>query len=134
VPAVKKTTEIPGIYLELGPEHFAIYGGAYQIENPQLLALRQAIAREPQTFTQLLQDPTFKNLYGEIRGEQNKRLPAEFAALQAQVPSIANKQFYYMHTLEPETVLQDNLLDIVLEHYAASKNLNQFLAKGMGLI
>ena len=41
---------------------------------------------------------------------------------------IANKQFYYLKHAAPEFFLQENILDVVLEHWLAAKPLNDFLS------
>jgi uncharacterized protein (TIGR02453 family) len=87
----RKAMSAPGIYFELGPEAVAVYGGAYAPDKEQLWELRDRLTRQPAKFKALYQDKEFKRLFGGIRGERNKVLPAEFKAAGAKEPLLFNK-------------------------------------------
>lgn len=123
----------PGLYLEASPEHFRIYSGIYMPEKDVLYQIREYIIKHSDQLNKLISDKEFVSRFGEIRGEKNKVLPKEFKeAAQAQ-PLIFNKQFYFFASLEPETVLRDDLMEIVMEYFHASEPMRQFLTKARGL-
>lgn len=128
-PNGKKDKSFPGLYFEMGPEHFRIYGGVYMPDKFQLYDIRAAIAENPTTFNQLTQEKSFISTFGEIHGEKNKIIPKEFIAAGASIPLIYNKQFYWFKEFSAETILDKNLLDILLKTYLANKKQMDFFAK-----
>lgn len=126
--AGRKDHGIPGIYLQLGPENVGIYGGRYMPEKADLQRIREHIAANLKKFKAIQTEKAFVKHFGEIQGERNKVLPAEFKALVEKEPLIANKQFYYMAELPSRTVVDPKLVDIVMAHYKAMKPMNDFLA------
>lgn len=108
----KKDSARPGIYIELGPEHVVIAGGAYQPEPAQLNALRNAIIENHKNFRSAIEQSEFKKYFGEIRGEKAKRISDKTQAEMAlREPYLYNKQFYYWAELPPEWVTNDALID-----------------------
>lgn len=127
----RKNYELPGFYLQFGPDQVMLGGGAYMLENETIYKVRKAIVKNLDTFAALLKDKNFKQKFGTLQGEQNKVLPAEFKEYAAQQPLVANKQFYYMAELEAETILKKNLPELVMQHYHAGKAMNEFLKQSM---
>lgn len=128
----RKDMSNPGMYLQLDADFVRIYGGLHMPDAKQVLALRQTIAKKLDEFNSLLNDKDFKKKFGTISGEQHKRVPKEFEAAAAKQPLIANKQFYYFANLDPKTVLDPKLPEIVMEHYFAGKKMNAFLRRAIG--
>jgi uncharacterized protein (TIGR02453 family) len=131
-PGGKRMKAYPGMYIEFSSEHIKIYGGAYMPDKMQLHSLRTHIADNLKEFNKLIQEKLFLELLGEIKGEKNKVLPAEFKALQPVQPLIANKNFYVMTELPADLLTSDDLLKTILAYCKACRKLNQFLAEGMG--
>jgi len=127
----RKNHELPGFYLQFGPEQVMIGGGAHMLENTTIYKVRKAIVKNHEEFAALLKEKNFKQKYGTLQGEQNKVLPPEFKAFAAHQPLVANKQFYYMAELEAETILKKNLPELVLQYFHAGKAMNAFLKKAM---
>lgn len=123
----RKAMSAPGIYFELGPEQVAVYGGAYMPDKEQLWELRDRMARQPAKFKNLYQDKDFKKLFGTIRGDRNKVLPAEFKTAAAKEPLLFNKQFYYGAELPAKLVTDPQLPDRLMDHYRAMAPMNKFL-------
>jgi uncharacterized protein (TIGR02453 family) len=132
-PQGKKSNSIHGIYFELGAEHLRAYGGVYDIQKEDLYLLREGIANNLADFQKLYTNKKFKTLFGEIRGEQNKKLDKNLLEAAAQEPLIYNKQFYFYSTFEPETLLNPQLDQFMLECYQTGRPLelffNQFIQR-----
>ncbi len=128
----RKGGSIPGTYVELSHKHFRFYGGCYMPEKQNLMDIRYEIAQDPEEFRSLYKDKKFKSHYGEIRGEKNKRLPADLKGPAEQEGLIFNKQFYYFEEFKAETILRDDLLKICEKNYLASKPMLDFLTKAGG--
>ena len=129
----RKNKQYPGFYVQFGVDEYWLGGGAYWLDKENLLAVRQYLAQHPQKTQALLEAPQLLKFYGGIQGEQNKRLPKEFKAIQEELPIIANKQFYFMKVYEEEEelLLREDLLEWVLEHYEAGLEWNNFLIKAL---
>ncbi|MEL7120100.1 MAG: DUF2461 domain-containing protein [Bacteroidota bacterium] len=127
----KKNKELPGFYIQLGPGSLMMGGGAYFMETATLKRLREHISLHPQEFHNLVTDANFLEKFEEIKGEKHKRIPKEYRDFHETQPLIANKQFYYMAEMDPNTITQDNFIDIAFEHYKVGRPLNEFLEAGM---
>lgn len=125
-PNGKKSEAVNGIYFELGPEAVRVYGGVYEIDKDNLLLIREGIASQPEQFRRLVEDPGFKAVFGEIRGEKNKILPADLKEAGANEPLLFNKQWYYMAEFPASEVLSDDLDRLLERCYLAGKPLEDF--------
>jgi uncharacterized protein (TIGR02453 family) len=132
-PKGKKDKAFPGLYIEMGPEFFRIYGGVYQPDKEQLYSIREKIAENPLAIEKLINDEEFVQLFGVIRGEKNKIIGKEFKEIGQENPIIYNKQFYWFAEFEPRTILRDDLLEITMHAYQVSQNLTTYFAKAMQL-
>jgi uncharacterized protein (TIGR02453 family) len=121
----------PGLYVHADAHTVRIGGGAYWVEKDDLYVLRERIANHPQTFNDLMAESAFVSHYGTVLGERNVRLPKEFQSAAQVCPHILNKQFYYMAELPADTLLRDDLLDIVMAHFEAAAPLRSFLREGL---
>jgi uncharacterized protein (TIGR02453 family) len=127
----KKSKEEPGFFFQLSHDKVAIYGGAYMLEPGPLHKVRSAIAADPKKFATLCNDKNFKQKFGTIQGEKNKKLPDELKAAAEKEPLIANKQFYYTAELNAKTLLQPDFPDLLMEYYHAGKKMNDYLKAAM---
>lgn len=66
------------LYVEIGPEGCMIFGGIYRPDRPELLAIREHVARTHRRLTKLLEAPAFSRAVGAIEGEPLKRVPAGY--------------------------------------------------------
>ena len=123
----KKQMQDPGLYVELGPEFLNIYTGFYMPEKEQLLKIRKKIASDPNGFVRIINDKAFKQSFGEVRGEKSKILPKELKEAAKEQELIFNKQFYLVHQVDAEKILEDDLLVYILRHFKAAVQFNRFL-------
>jgi len=128
-PEGKKSKAVNGVYFELGPEKMRVYGGIYEIDKEDLLTVREGIARNPSAFKKAYSDPKFKSVFGDIRGEKNKIIPKELKEAAEKEPLIFNKQWYFFTEFEPETILRDDLDQLILDCYAAGRPVEEFFNK-----
>lgn len=125
-PNGKKSDSVHGIYFELTPEAVRVYGGIYEIDKDRLLTLREGIAGELSAFEKIINDKKFHSVFGEIRGDKNKILPAELKAAAAVQPLLFNKQFYVMTEFPVELITSKDLLPTLMDCYATITPLEQF--------
>ncbi|WP_142784141.1 DUF2461 domain-containing protein [Changchengzhania lutea] len=127
----RKDKTIPGLYIRLSREMTGIMGGCYNPNKEQLHNLRNAIFRNKVEFNNIIKNSTFTNKFGELKGEEMKRVPKEWVPKVEEVPLLIKKQFYVASELNPQRMLQDNFMDSVLEHWEALNPFNAFLLKNL---
>jgi len=66
------------LYVEIGPDGCMIFGGIYRPDRPELLAIRDHVARTHRRLSALLQAPGFRRVVGAIEGEPLRRVPAGY--------------------------------------------------------
>jgi len=128
-PEGKKSKAINGVYFEISPEHLRVYGGVYEIEKDDLLNLRIGLTENLEAFKKLYDDPKFVKMYGELKGAKNKILPKEIKEFGEKEPLIFNKQFYFFTEFTPETILFDNLDELIIDCYQVGKPIQDFFNK-----
>ncbi len=121
----------PGLYIQISAKEVRLYSGSHDLTTEQLKSVRQKIHDEPERFEKLIYDREFMKVFGEIRGERNKKIPRPFSELIDEIPQIANKEFYYFTELPVEMILQAKFKNIILERYSACRELNMFLKEGL---
>ena len=130
-PTGRKNISNPGFYLELNPEKMAVYGGIYMPDNTQISKIRQYIAEHQKAFSEVISQPDFMNKYGEIQGEKQTRIPKELKEAGEVQPLIYNKQWYITAELPPETILQDNLMEIFMDYFQTALPLHNFINQAL---
>ena len=123
----RKNRSSPGVYLQFSAEDAKIYSGAYELDKNGLQNVREGIASNLKEFDKLINDKKFKNKFGEVQGEKNKRIPKEFQEVAKEQPLIANKQFYYFAKFEPEFILDPKLPKKLMDYYKVAQPLGNFL-------
>lgn len=71
---------LPGYYFHIQPGQCFIAAGLHMPESSDLLKVRKAIAGKPNEFMKILKAKSFKERFGELRGEKLKTVPKGFAA------------------------------------------------------
>jgi len=127
----RKNASYPGLYFRLDEGMLTFGGGVYYLEKTALEQLRQKISQEPQRLQQIVDEAAFRDKYGTIQGEQYKRIPVAYKELAQSQPLLANKQFYALHEMPSERILEQDLLDMAEEHFLAVRPLNRFLAEAI---
>lgn len=127
----KKDKSYPGFAFQLSPEGVVIYGGIYMLGKTGLQNIRNYIAHNLNGFSAAYNDRSFKEKYGGILGEQNKRIPVEFRAVSEKETRIANKQFYCSASLKPGIITSHELPGKLMEYYRAGQKVNDFLKSGL---
>ncbi len=128
-PGGKKSREVNGVYFELGPEKLRVYGGIFDIDKEDLMLVREGIAKDLEGFKKAYTDPKFVETFGELIGNKNKIIAKDLKEAAAKEALIFNKQWYFYTEFEPETILSDNLDQIILDCYDAGRPVENFFNK-----
>jgi uncharacterized protein (TIGR02453 family) len=127
----RKDKNYPGIYLEFGPEKLAFYGGIYMPDSKLTHKIRTFFAEHLEEFEELLRNVDFSSTFGEIQGDKSIRIPKEFKEAAVIQPLLMNKQWYYFTHLPPETVLRDDLLQIIVDLERKASGMKEFLIRAI---
>ncbi len=123
-----KKSELPGFYLGIGADYVHVGGGLYQVSKEALSNIRNLIAQNQDEFLSILEQKDFKELFGELQGERNKRIDKQYSELESKVPYIANKQFYVMaKTPSSEFIKNNNQAAFLITYYKTVQPLHFFL-------
>ncbi|MGI9533108.1 DUF2461 domain-containing protein [Lutimonas sp.] len=127
----RKDKNHPGVYIELGPEKLAFYGGIYMPDSKQVQKLRTYFTEHLSDLKGLIEAPGFMDNFGSIEGEKSKRIPKEFRDVAEVQPLIVNKQWYYFTHQEPEVILSDTLMPSILALENAALPIKRFLTNAL---
>ncbi len=127
----RKDKGYPGYYVHLEGGQLMLGGGAYFLDKEPLYALRQKIMTEGKRFEKLLKTKSFKDKFGTLKGDVNKRIPKEFAEAAEAQPLIFNKQFYYMSEHKPDLALDKAGVKNALAYFKAGKIMNDFFIEAI---
>ena len=123
----KKDKSVPGIYLRFTPEEIGIMGGSYGLTKEQLQKARTGISNDLVSFQKVINAKDFKSEFETIRGEEHKRIPAEFQETYKKEPLIAKKQFYF-YTMRPaELITSDDLMSEIMSVWQKAHPVNTYL-------
>lgn len=123
----RKDKSIPGLFLRLSPEHIGIMGGCYGPSKEQLQGIRQALIKDASAFKSLIAAPAFVEKFGEIKGEQMKRVPKDLREAVEQEPLLLNKQFYFSTLISADLIPSDNLMHEIMSYWHAARPVNAYL-------
>lgn len=89
-----KKTELPGYYVGIDADHVHVGGGLFMASPPVLKQVREHIAKDVDGLLNIVENPSFKNVFGQLRGERLKRLDKSLLDAAEKTDLIYHKQFY----------------------------------------
>jgi uncharacterized protein (TIGR02453 family) len=117
-----------GFYFSISPDGVDIAGGLYMPGPAELLAVRQAIVRNPAKFQDLIDSRSIRSVMGFCQGERMMRYPKGFDSVEVQAMNLVRqKQFYFMRTLEPAAASEPGLDEEINTSFAAMSPFIEFL-------
>ena len=129
--AGRKDKSIPGIYLRFSADMAAIMGGCYGPDKGQLANIRKAIMEDGKSLHKIIDKKSFRDTYGEIRGDKMKRIPKEYQEAAANDSLILNKQFYVVSEQKVSLITSKDLMKQMIKLYKTIKPFNDFLSEAI---
>lgn len=127
-----KDKEYPGVYISMGVDGIAFYGGWHGIAKDNLLNLRTRIAADPTEIQKIIKDKDFIKHFESLQGESNKVIPKEFKEIAINHPIIAMKQFYVVRNFDAKKIVATELVEEIKGLYLASQPLINYLKGSAG--
>lgn len=125
----KKEMGKPGLYFEIGASEGGIAGGCYMPDKELLTLYRDLIMHEGADLRKALKRKAFVDKFGELQGEKNKVLPAEFKTAAEKEPLLFNKQFFWWTTVPKKVFAGKTPVKDILSYYKAGQPLHEFFER-----
>ena len=130
-PKGKKDKTTPALYVQVNNSDVRVYSGSHMLEKDQLRNLRKHISNNLNEFNKLINEKKFVDTFGQILGEQNKRIDPEFQQALEKQPLVANKSFYYFFKQSPASLTKEGLIADLVGKYKIALPLNNFIKEGL---
>ncbi len=126
-PGGKKMTHIP-FYLRIKPDGVSMLGaGAWECSAQQLYQIRQEIDYNPQPLKDILAAPSFRQYFGDLKGERLKRPPKGYQEDHPDIAILKQKEFYAEHILTEKEYRAPDFMSYVVEVFLAAFPLVTYL-------
>jgi len=128
-----KSAEIPQFYFHFSPEEFLVASGQYSMDPVFLKKIRVHIYENFDEYKAITTEKKFKSRYGDVKGESLTKIPKEYAGNPAVEQNkklqeaLKMKQFYVFETYEPDVVLSEKIVKIILDNIKISHDFTKFL-------
>ncbi len=116
-----------GLYFSVSPEEIEVAGGVYMPGQEELLAIRSHLAERHGEFRRILRRKTFRDLMGELWGEQLSKAPKGFAAGHPAADLLRYKQWLVYVLLEPALATSAKLLPELVKRFRVMMPFVEFL-------
>lgn len=95
-----------GYYFHLEPGGKSIIaGGVFAPSSPDLKRIRTEIVADPESFRKIINDPVFKDTFGELRGNKVKTAPKGFSKEDPAIDLLRYKQYLLIREFSDEETL-----------------------------
>lgn len=121
----------PGLYIQFNHQDIRIYSGIFGLDKNQLESVRDYIMDYSDELDKLLNDKKFVNTFGNLLGDKNKRINKFYHEAAESQPLLFNKSFYYYKSFNPQLLLKDNLIEVIMESYRTSYGVKSFFENAL---
>lgn len=103
-----------GYYLHIAPNDKSfIATGFWEPSKEDLYRIRKELEMDDEEFRSIINKSSFKNIWGELVGDELKTAPRDFNKEHKAIDLIKKKQFIFTKKYTDKEVLDDNFLDEV---------------------
>ena len=125
----RKAMGKPGLYFEANASGGMVAGGCYMPSKEELTLYRDLIMHEGKDLHKALKSKAFRETFGELQGDRNKVLPAEFKEAGATEPLLFNKQFFWWTDVPKKVFTGTDAAKQLLSYYKAGKPVADFFMR-----
>lgn len=126
-----KKSSGPGYYLHVQPGESFLAGGIWMPPADVIKKIRQEIDYSGNELKQLLEDPTFKNTFGDMEGEQLKTSPRDYDSDHPYIKYLRYKSFIVSLPIADKAIQNGTYKQEALVSFALMKPFHDFLAKAL---
>ncbi len=107
-------------YYRIEPGGNSIIGGGFWGPNSgDMQLIRSHIANEPERLRKIIRSKKFKNVFGDLQGNQVKTAPRGYTKDHPAINLLRYKSFYVFRKFSDEEVMQDSFVDETIQTYKA---------------
>jgi len=108
-----------GYYVHLKPGDSFIATGFWGPNKEDLLRIRKELELDADAFRKVIYDEKFKNIWGDLVGDEVKTAPKGFNKEQSNIDLIKKKQYIFVRKFSDKEVLSKDFLGLVDESFRA---------------
>lgn len=125
-----KNVHAPGYYLHIAPGETFLGLGIWHPDSDALKKIRSYMQEEPTRWKRAINANTFKDTF-ELAGASLKKAPLGIEKDHPMIDDLKRKDFIGVTTLGEDTILSNDLLKTVSEHFKKGNNLMRFLCDAL---
>jgi uncharacterized protein (TIGR02453 family) len=130
-PGGRKNKDHPFFHFELGADRINLVAGITSAGRETLARIRSRIMEDHASFKASIQQKSFADQWGMLRGEKNALLPVPLKTFATKEPYLANRQFYCSADLGAGLITEEGLAEIFSSYFLAAYLLYRFLAEAV---
>ncbi len=108
-----------GYYLQIKPGESFIAAGFWAPNKEDLLRIRKELELDASEFRQLINETSFKKVWGELQGDEVKTAPKGFDKEHADIDLIKKKMFIFVRKFKDKEVVATDFADKVSDSFKA---------------
>lgn len=121
----------PGYYLHVQPGESFLACGIWMPPADVIKKIRQEIDYNGKDLQQLFQEPSFKNTFGEMEGEQLKTSPRDYESDHPYIHYLRYKSFIVSRPIADKAIRDGSYKQEALASFAIMKPFHDFLARAL---
>jgi len=102
-----------GYYLQIRPGESFVAAGFWEPNKEDLLRIRKELEHDATAFRELISKPAFKNIWGELVGDEVKTAPKGFNKEDPNIDLIRKKAFIFVRNFSDKEVLSKDFIEEV---------------------
>lgn len=110
-----------GMYLHIENEASFVGGGFWEPNNEDLLRIRKELELDASDLREIIEEPRFKKIFGNLEGEELKTAPKNFDKTHPDIDLIRKKQYLLTRKFTNKEVLSLNFKEEVISTFAAMR-------------
>lgn len=108
-----------GYYMHLKPGGSFLATGFWDPNKEDLFRIRKELEMDASEFREVIGEPSFKKVWGELKGEGVKTAPKGFDKEHPDIDLIKRKQFIFIRDFTDKEVISDSFINEVDKSYRA---------------
>ena len=119
-----------GYYLHIQPNNQSFLGvGFWNPNKEDLLRIRKEFEMDDEEFRDLLNDKTFKSVWGNLEGDELKTAPRDFNKDHKAIDLIRKKQYIFTKTYTDKEVCDSSFIEIVNKDFKSIRPIFDYFSE-----
>jgi uncharacterized protein (TIGR02453 family) len=110
-----------GYYIHLKPGDAFLAVGFWDPNKEDLFRIRKEIETDARDFHELLNNKSFKNIWGNFQGDTLKMAPKGFSKEHPEIGLLRRKNFVFVHPLKNSDICSENFIPNTVKAFEVSR-------------